>query len=239
MRYLFVFAHPDDETVACASTIKQLTDRGDSVQLLSATLGDAGEVSALAQAQLKMLDSLSALRESELRAAASYLGADLKVLDYRDGQITNQDVWGSLQQRIGDEIESFKPDFVITFDHTGWYYHLDHVGVSIATTLAYKSSVHRPHALLFSHYQPGGTRWQYVFRQAPATHYVEITDPEQKLRAIELHQSQDLTQPKKFVATAQPNIEIYELAFADGQGKKLLAQHPIFKLIKKKLSAHE
>jgi len=225
MKYLFVFAHPDDETVACASTIKQLVDHGDEVRLVFATAGDAGEVSR----GLKLAGSVAELRVQEVAQAAKHLGVEqVEFLEFKDGTITNQDVWGRLQQQIVDVIDTFLPDVVITFDHTGWYYHLDHVGVSIATTLAYHSATHRAQALLFSHYQPGGTRWKYIFRPTPATHTVTITDPAHKLRAIKLHRSQNLSQPKKYLKTAEPKLEFYELAFATGRGKKLLAEHNLF-----------
>lgn len=233
MKYLFVFAHPDDETVACAGTIKLLREAGHSVTLISATPGDAGEVSASASAELKRSGSVGALRARELEKVARHLSiSEYRILEYADGSITNQDVWGRLQQDVVDIIDEIQPDVIITFDHTGWYYHLDHVGVSIATTLAYQSSTHRAKALLFSHYQPGGSRWKYVFRPAPATHYVEVGAIEHKKAALLLHKSQDLSRPLAFLDESEGRIELFELAFADQRGTKLFAKHDIFKPLK-------
>lgn len=232
MTYLFVFAHPDDETVACAGTIKQLTSQGETVHIVSATAGAAGEVMEAAKEKVKLKGSLSAVRQDEYRAVGKHLGvASEKILEFEDGEITNKIVWTKLQDDIVEEINTLKPDVVITFDHTGWYYHLDHVGVSIATTLAYQESEHRPQALLFSHFQPGGTKWRYVFRPAPATHQVKVQDKDHKLTTLDLHQSQDLTRPRDFITENNDHYELYELAMADERGKKLFNKHKLFQKI--------
>ena len=233
MKYLFVFAHPDDETVACAGTIKRLTENGDQVYLILATAGEAGEVMKPAQDNLKKLGSVEKLRKQELKAVTKHLGLEkCIILKHKDGKITNQAVWGKLREDIISQIEIIKPDVVITFDHTGWYYHLDHVGTSIATTLAYQQSIHRPQALLFSHYQPGGSKWKYIFRPTPATHHVIIEDIEHKLKAIDAHISQDLTTPRSYVRSQKPSLEFYELAMADERGSTLFINHPIFNTAK-------
>ena len=46
LNFLFIFAHPDDETVACAGTILQLRAAGHLVTVVSVTDGGAGEASA-------------------------------------------------------------------------------------------------------------------------------------------------------------------------------------------------
>lgn len=229
MKYLFVFAHPDDETVACAGTMKSLIENGDEVYVILATAGDAGEVMLRAQQDLEKQGSVEALRRAELEEVSKHLNiTECIVLEHKDGEINNKAVWDSLQKDIIEKIDTIQPDVVITFDHTGWYYHLDHVGVSISTTLAYQQSHHRPQALLFSHYQPGGTKWNYIFRQSPITHQVLITDIDHKLHAMELHASQDLSTPKQFLSSQYPAAEFYELVMADYRGKMLFLNHDIF-----------
>lgn len=229
---MFIFAHPDDETVACAGTIKRLREKGEEVLLVAVTLGDAGEVMPPAQARLKKLGSVEKLRADELNKAVAHLSINqLITLNFRDGEINNKIVWGALQTSIIEQIDTLKPDIVITFDHTGWYYHLDHVGVSIATTLAFQQSVHRPQALFFSHYQPGGIKWKYVFRPAPATHQVLIEDVDHKLKALDLHSSQDLSRPRAFLSEQSPAVELYELVIADDRGQATFSNHEVFKPI--------
>lgn len=233
MKYLFVFAHPDDETVACAGTIKRLIDNGDEVFLVAVTLGDAGEVMEAAQATLKKLGSVEALRKAELMAACEHLRLTKMIeLDFKDGEITNKVVWGSLKESIIDQIDKWKPEIVITFDHTGWYYHLDHVGTSIATTLAFNESKHRPQALLHSHFQPGASKkWKYIFHEPPATHKVLVTDKAHKLEAIKKHSSQNLDIPREFVEQSEKHYELFEVAFATDKGKKYIANSIIFESI--------
>ena len=43
MKFLFVFAHPDDETFSSGGTIAKLSKAGYKVNLITATKGEAGE----------------------------------------------------------------------------------------------------------------------------------------------------------------------------------------------------
>lgn len=233
MKYLFIFAHPDDETVACAGTIKQLVDQGDEVIIVSATDGGAGELSEAVNKQFKG-QSAKDIRRRESAAVAQQLGViEFRFLDFEDGEITNQTVWGPLTLQITQLIDEFTPDVVVTFDHSGWYFHLDHVGVSIATTLAYHQAEHRPAALLFSHLVVSGSKWQYVFDQhPPITHRVFVDDRQAKLAALEKHASQNLSRIKQKVTQETHHYELYQLAFSSGQGQQLLDQHSVFEVVK-------
>jgi LmbE family N-acetylglucosaminyl deacetylase len=238
MTFLFIFAHPDDETVACAGTIHQLVERGCAVHVIHATDGGAGEVTkSAAQSRLEQLASVAALREEEMQAAASHLGlSSYQTLGIPDGTITNGDVWGKLKELLIEQIDQLKPHIVTTFDHTGWYYHLDHVGVSIATTLAYQQAAHRPEALLFSHFRPKGvvSKWKYVFPDnPPISHRVTVTDREHKLQAMQQHASQDLSVPEQFMNQEKVHQEEYQLAFATKVGTQLLKETKIFQPVLK------
>ncbi len=238
MTFLFIFAHPDDETVACAGTIFQLVTQGHIVHLLHATDGGAGEVTKpAARTRLKKLKTVAALRQEEMEAVASHLGlATYQTLNFPDGTITNGDVWGRLKEVLIEQIDQLKPQVIVTFDHTGWYYHLDHVGVSIATTLAYQQAAHRPDALLFSHFRPKGvvSKWKYVFPDnPPISHCVTVTDREHKLRAMQQHASQDLSVPEQFLHAQERHEEEYQLAFASDVGEALLRETEIFLPVKR------
>src|SRR6185369_17181378 len=111
MKYLFIFPHPDDETIACAATIKKLVDAGEHVTVVSVTDGGAGEVKQEAEAMLKELGSVSKLRRYEFAQAVEFLGVtETRILDFEDGQMTNQMVWGKLKQQIIDLIDEIKPE---------------------------------------------------------------------------------------------------------------------------------
>ncbi len=235
MTYLFIFAHPDDESVSCAATMKQLIDAGDKVILVSATDGSGGEVMDKAVPNLKKFGSIGELRRDELKNAAKLLNVTkLHILDFKDGGITNVQVWTHLKQAFVDLINEYKPDVVITFDHTGWYYHLDHVGVSIAATLAFQEATHKADALLHSYMQikSEDQKWKYIFPETqPITHVVDASNlREFKLEVLNAHASQNIDVIGKKVKEEDDHKEIFQLVLSTPQGKKILEKHPIFKL---------
>ncbi len=238
MKYLFLFAHPDDETIACAGTIKQLTNQGDEVILISATDGNGGEVHASAAEDVQRLGSLGALRRRELKKVSELLKiAELRILDYVDGEITNSQVWGKMTADFIDLIDQYKPDFVVTYDHTGWYFHLDHVAVSIAATTAFRQSSHRPKGLLLSFVKSVGSKWKYVFpEEFPVTHTVNaLPVKEIKIQAIQAHASQlnsvTMLSTIEKLQKGEKSDELYQLVFATKEGQELLAKHAVFKQV--------
>ena len=233
MKVAFIFAHPDDETVACAGTIAQLSRAGHEVKIISVTSGDAGEVvSQGAQAKLKKYQSVGRLRTEELKAAAEIMGASKsEVWSYKDGQLQNQDVWGRLLLDIVDSLTEYQPDMVITFDHTGWYYHLDHIAVSIATTLAVQK-LEKPLALFWHVLMPiHMEKWRYVYaQQLPVTHLVEITaERKMKQQALAAHESQNLSFPNQLMDFPQ-QFELYQLIHASDDGIAWLKSSPFSEL---------
>ena len=233
MKVLFIFAHPDDETVACAGTIQQLVEAGHQINLLSVTDGGAGEFPDHLRKAVEKAGGIGSYRQQELKQVCAVLNVSRhKVLKYQDGQINNLMTWGSLVNDLVKEIDRTKPDLIITFDHTGWYYHLDHVGVSIAATLAFHQAKHPTPLLMLSHFRPikiPSKRWPYAFSPAmPATHVVKVRDVGHKLRALDCHKSQNLKIVCDYVLEGEPHQEFYELAFSRGDGKKMLKMLKLF-----------
>jgi LmbE family N-acetylglucosaminyl deacetylase len=133
---LAVFAHPDDESLACGGTLARLTDAGARVVLLCASRGEAGSVSDPA---LVPDGDLGAVRTRELHQAAAILGVhDVLVMDHPDGDLRWDDV-PELHGEIVGAIHHYRPDAVVTFDADGLYWHLDHVGVHERTFTAVRS----------------------------------------------------------------------------------------------------
>lgn len=226
---LCIFAHPDDESVACAGTIVQLVALGHHVVVVSATDGGAGELDHHELIATQGVYSVGELRRKELAAVGTLLGVqDLRILDFPDGSITNRDVWGRLQHSIIDLIEETCPDLVITFDHTGWYFHLDHVAVSIATTLAVQKAKWQAKAFLLSHFRVG-SKWSYVFSDTlPVTHRVDTTKERQiKHDAYDLHASQELNEPRRQLEQS-PIYEQFQLAFSSSVARSFLRSLGIF-----------
>jgi LmbE family N-acetylglucosaminyl deacetylase len=133
---LAVFAHPDDESLACGGTLARLADAGARVVLLCASHGESGSISDPA---LVPDGNLGRVRVDELRDAAGVLGlAEVLVFDHPDGQLRWDDV-PELHAEIVMTVTRIRPDVVITFDEDGLYWHLDHVGIHERTTTAIRA----------------------------------------------------------------------------------------------------
>ena len=124
---LAVFAHPDDESLACGGLLAWCAELGARVSILCATRGEMGRGSG---------SDLSLVRTNELEAAARALGvSDVLVLDYEDGMLA----WAEpakLEADIRDAMIRLRPDVVITFGHDGLYWHPDHIAIHERTTAA-------------------------------------------------------------------------------------------------------
>ena len=134
-KYLFIFAHPDDETSSSGGTIAKLVKQNHSVHVCSATKGEEGTLGSQGVSIAK--SDLPKIREQELREAMDLYGAHSPIfLDYRDQELeaVGQD---KLQETIFDVISSVRPDFVITFGPSGISKHPDHIAIHQATTGAY------------------------------------------------------------------------------------------------------
>jgi N-acetyl-1-D-myo-inositol-2-amino-2-deoxy-alpha-D-glucopyranoside deacetylase len=130
---LGIFAHPDDESLACGGTLARLADAGARVIVVCASRGEAGSISDPA---LVVDGDLGVVRVRELREAAAVLGvAEAIVLDHPDGELRWEDV-PELHAEILMMIERYRPDAVITFAEDGLYWHLDHIGVHERTYTA-------------------------------------------------------------------------------------------------------
>ncbi len=123
-----VFAHPDDESLACGGLLAMCAERGVRVSVLCLTHGEHGPG--------RGRDGLGELRAQELREATRVLGIrDVVLLDHEDGMLPWIDA-ARLEADILDVIRRFRPDVVLTFDEDGLYWHPDHIAVHERTTAA-------------------------------------------------------------------------------------------------------
>lgn len=133
---LAIFAHPDDESLACGGTLARLADRGARVVLLCASRGERGSIS---DPSLVADGDLGRVRAHELEQAARVLGIrELLLLDHPDGNLRWARVT-ELQTQIAVTLRSCRPDAVITFDKDGLYWHLDHIAIHERTATAVRS----------------------------------------------------------------------------------------------------
>ena len=147
-RILLVHAHPDDETLTCATTMAHHAARGAEVHVVTCTLGEEGEVIPpnLRHLEGHPDDLLAAHRRGELSAALAALGAHGHVLGenglgthrYRDSGMAgspaaarpdafvNADL-SEAGAALAGLLRDLRPDALVTYDPEGGYRHPDHV----------------------------------------------------------------------------------------------------------------
>ncbi|HRW18711.1 MAG TPA: N-acetyl-1-D-myo-inositol-2-amino-2-deoxy-alpha-D-glucopyranoside deacetylase [Dermatophilaceae bacterium] len=149
-RLLFAHAHPDDETLATGVALGHYVSRCHSVEVLTATLGDEGEVipAELAHLTADRDDMLGQFRRGELAAAMARLGVGHRLLAdgegpdgmprYRDSGMAGSPAAShprafaaadvdDAAARVAAYLRAERPDVVVTYDAGGGYGHPDHV----------------------------------------------------------------------------------------------------------------
>ena len=134
-----LFAHPDDEAFPVGGALAAHAARGVDIRLITATLGEEEEIR---QEGTATRETLPSVRRVELACAARALGlASHRVLGYRDSGMVNSPANShpnayinapSLEvvEQFVEEIRTFKPQVVLTFEPGGLYGHPDHIAVS-------------------------------------------------------------------------------------------------------------
>lgn len=154
-------AHPDDEAIFTAATMRRLADRGARVILVMATGGELGE----RLAPLRPGETVHRRRLAELEDAAEVLGVSrLVLLGRRDSGMVG---WPSarhpralargrtdrLARRLAEVIDAERADTVLHYDDRGIYGHPDHVAVhrigalaaAMTGAVSYEATVDRDH----------------------------------------------------------------------------------------------
>ena len=145
-RLLACFAHPDDEAFPVGGALAAHARRGAAVRLLTATLGEEGEIR---QDGAATRETLGEIRRVELSCAVQALGLDSHdVWDYRDSGMdgwesnrhprafTNADA-AEVVARLTLEMRRFRPQAVLTFGPDGLYGHPDHIAIAQWATAAF------------------------------------------------------------------------------------------------------
>ena len=134
LRLMAILAHPDDESLGFGGALAKYASEGVEVSLVVATRGERGwqgEPDANPG-----IETMAAVRETELRSAASVLGINRTVfLDEIDGELGQADS-GRVIERLVAEIRQVRPQVVVTFGSDGAYGHPDHIAISQLTTAA-------------------------------------------------------------------------------------------------------
>lgn len=158
---LGVWAHPDDEAFLSGGLMAAASDNGQRVAMVTATLGESGTSDPATWPP----DRLRKVRSWELRASIAVLGvSDHRLLGYEDGTLGDvDDAEGTAL--VGEAIEEFSPDTILTFGPEGMTGHTDHKTVSAWTTRAWEAA-DRPGRLLYATMPVGyGERMAELDRQ--------------------------------------------------------------------------
>lgn len=135
-KLLAVLAHPDDETFICGGALAKMARAGDEVLLVCATKGEMGRRMGIPPVATR--ESVSALREMELRSACHALGiSSVYFLGLRDKTLEIQPM-ATLVALVFRYIQLEQPDLVLTF-HEKWGGHADHCAIGAATTVAFRA----------------------------------------------------------------------------------------------------
>jgi N-acetyl-1-D-myo-inositol-2-amino-2-deoxy-alpha-D-glucopyranoside deacetylase len=152
-RFLFVHAHPDDETLTTGATIAHYASQGAQVHVVTCTLGEEGEVIGDRWARLAVdhADQLGGYRIGELTRALHHLGvAQPRFLGgagrWRDsgmaetpGRDRHRFTDAGLDEPVAalvDVIHEVRPHVVVTYDPNGGYGHPDHIRAHEVTMAA-------------------------------------------------------------------------------------------------------
>jgi len=121
-----IFPHPDDETMATGGLITIAKKNRWQVISLVLTGGEAGK-----SAVPLINTNLREIRKKELEKAAKILKIDQLVTNnFGDGQLKGKEK--EYMPWILEQINRFKPQIIVTYDHSGFSGHPDHISLSLA-----------------------------------------------------------------------------------------------------------
>ena len=181
LRLLAVFPHPDDESFVAGGLFQLAKELGIDTTLICLTGGTKKN-------QFKK-------RKRELEKACKVIGIENLVLwDYVEGDLKNKAT--SWLARFKKILLLKKPDFLLTFDHSGITGHPDHIVISVEIVKLIKSLKSQKPKILFrvpdkverKHFK---TNQSLVLADDP-THIVVLSFRQslRKIKAIFAHQSQ-------------------------------------------------
>ncbi len=148
-----VHAHPDDEVLGTGGVFARYADEGIRTVLVTCTNGEQGDAPGGVKPGEPGHDEteVSATRLGELRDSVAHLGIQhSELLGYRDSGMVGWDANGDSDvfsnvdvdkaaARLGELMERYRPQVVVTYDENGGYGHPDHIQahrIAVAATEA-------------------------------------------------------------------------------------------------------
>lgn len=146
-----VLAHPDDE-VWTGATLAKYADQGIRTVLVTATLGEEGEIRDPDLNPEEVRDRLGEIREAELRRSVDIIGISrLYILGYRDSGMAGTPANGDprnfhnadpqdVLSRLVRIIRQARPQVIVTDNERGTYGHPDHLAAHRTTLAAFDAA---------------------------------------------------------------------------------------------------
>jgi LmbE family N-acetylglucosaminyl deacetylase len=205
---LAILAHPDDEAFLLAGTSLKLAEEGKQVGVICVTKGEKG-----ADRLNRNLtpEQMADIRTRELQTACDILNCHCeKIFDYHDGSL-DQVNFHDLVATLGQEINLRQPEVVLTFGEEGISGHRDHITIGKAAMAAAKQANPKPSEVWLAsipasliddfcnHLEKRKVHHlhfiQHNLKGVPDERLTKINIQkykEQKIKALEAHQSQYL-----------------------------------------------
>ncbi|GCE30262.1 mycothiol S-conjugate amidase [Dictyobacter alpinus] len=155
LTFMAVHAHPDDEVFGTGGTFAYYNEQGVRTVLVTATLGEEGEIVDPAldeQAKAAMFPRLGEVRREELKQAVAALDIqESRLLGFRDSGMAGRDSnqhpdsfhqanFAEAVKRLVALIREFKPQVIVTYDAFGGYGHPDHIQANRITNAAFDAA---------------------------------------------------------------------------------------------------
>jgi len=149
---MIVHAHPDDEVIGSGGTLAHYSDEGINTVLVTATLGEEGEIVVADMDTPENHARLAEIRLEELRKATEIIGIKhQEFLGYRDSGMVNtpsNEHPASFHQADLDEatgrlvrlVRAYKPQVLISYNAVGGYGHPDHIACYKVTLAAFDAA---------------------------------------------------------------------------------------------------
>lgn len=149
---MIVHAHPDDEVIGSGGTFAHYARQGVHTVLVTATLGEEGEIVAPDLNTPEVRARLPEVRREELRQATALLGiAGQEFLGYRDSGMAgtpanahpecfHQADMAEATGRLVALVRAHRPDVLISYNAHGGYGHPDHIACHKATLAAFDAA---------------------------------------------------------------------------------------------------
>jgi N-acetyl-1-D-myo-inositol-2-amino-2-deoxy-alpha-D-glucopyranoside deacetylase len=149
---MIVHAHPDDEVIGSGGTLAHYSDAGINTVLVTATLGEEGEIVVSDMDTPENHARLAEIRLEELRKATEILGIKhQEFLGYRDSGMVgtpsnehpacfHQADLAEATGRLVRLVRAYRPQVLVSYNAVGGYGHPDHIACHKVTLAAFDAA---------------------------------------------------------------------------------------------------